>query len=52
MTILEYVSYRWWLIMGQEFILVNIELGADYFDKRKNKIIIKQSIKRLEINEI
>jgi transposase len=26
-----------------------IELGADYFDQRKKEIVIKQSIKRLEI---
>jgi hypothetical protein len=25
-----------------------IELGADYFDRRKKEIVIKQSIKRLE----
>ena len=25
-----------------------IELGADYFDRRKREIVIKQSIKRLE----
>jgi transposase len=26
-----------------------VELGADYFDRRKKEIVIKQSIKRLEI---
>jgi len=26
-----------------------IELGADYFDRRKKEIVIRQSIKRLEI---
>ncbi|MBT2738820.1 hypothetical protein [Bacillus sp. ISL-7] len=26
-----------------------VELGADYFDRRKKEIVIKQSIKRLEV---